>query len=157
MCIVIDINTLAMVFSTDNSRHSDFCLIKNWIEERNGYVVYGGTKYKAELAQTGRYMRLLRLMRDAGQAITICDAAVDKIEQMVREKTDGTGCDDQHIIALLGAARCGLLCSTDARSFEFVKNRSLYPKGAPVVKIYTSAKNKRLLKKSDPHTLRNVE
>ena len=157
MCIVIDINSLAMVFNEDNARHADFSSVKSWIDGRCGFVVYGGTKYKAELAETVRYMRLLRLMRDAGQAISIRDEAVDEIERTVREKTNGTDCDDQHIIALLGAARCPLLCSVDNRSFEFVKDRSLYPKGAPVVKIYTSARNRKLLKKADPKSLRNIE
>lgn len=157
MCIVIDINTLAMVFNTDNARHKDFCHVKTWIEERDGFVVYGGTKYKAELAETGRYMRLLRQLRDAGQAISIRDEAVDKIEIGVRRKTRGTDCDDQHVIALLGASRCLLLCSIDARSFEFVKDRNLYPKGTKAVKIYTSARNKRLLEKADPRTLTNTE
>lgn len=157
MCIVIDINTLAMVFNEHNTRHADFAFVKNWIDGRGGFVVYGGTKYKAELAMTVRYMRLLRLLRDAGQAISIRDEAVDEIELIVRDKTDGTECDDQHIIALLGAAGCPLLCSIDSRSFEFVKNRRLYPKGTPPVKIYTSARNKKLLKKADPRKLCNIE
>ena len=126
-----------MVFNEDNARHADFSSVKSWIDGRCGFVVYGGTKYKAELAETVRYMRLLRLMRDAGQAISIRDEAVDEIERTVREKTNGTDCDN--------------------RSFEFVKDRSLYPKGAPVVKIYTSARNRKLLKKADPKSLRNIE
>jgi hypothetical protein len=149
MCIVIDINALAMVFNEDNARHSDFSFVKAWIDGRCGFVVYGGTKYKKELSVTVRFMRLLRLLRDAGQAVSIRDDAVDDIEEMVREKTNGTTCDDQHIIALLGASRCSLLCSADSRSFKFVKNRQLYPKGSPVVRIYTSARNKNLLKKTD--------
>lgn len=140
-----------------NARHADFTYVKKWIDGRCGFVVYGGTKYKAELAETTRYMRLLRLLRDAGQAISICDRAVDEIERSVRNKTNGTKCDDQHIIALLGASRCSLLCSTDSRSFVFVKDRSLYPKDAPTVKIYTSARNRRLLKKTDPRSLSNIE
>lgn len=157
MCIVIDINTLAMVFNESNSRHADFLSVKKWIDDRSGFVIYGGTKYKEELALTGRYMRLLRLMADAGQAILIRDEAVDEREIQVRKKIKGNKCDDQHIIALLGAARCPLLCSNDSRSFKFVKDRALYPKGAPIVLIYSSARNKVLLKKSDPSRLCNVE
>lgn len=157
MCIVIDINALAMVFNESHTKHADFLSVKKWIDERRGYVVYGGTKYKAELALTVRYMRLLRLLKDSGRAILIRDKAVDDIEIKVRNSVNGNQCDDQHIIALLGAARCNLLCSIDARSFKFIKDRTLYPKGAPIVRIYSSVRNVKLLKKSDPKKLCNVE
>lgn len=157
MCIVIDINTLSMVFNSSNLRHPDFTAVRDYIDSRAGFVVYGGTKYKAELAEAGRYMRLLRQLRDAGKAITILDAAVDTIETRVCTLTQNTDCDDQHVIALLGAARCPLLCSVDNRSFPYVKDKSLYPKGSPSVRIYTSPRNKNLLKKADPTVLSNVD
>ena len=157
MCIVIDTNSLGMVFDESNARHGDFSAVKAWLEKGLGIVVYGGTKYKQELSLSIRYMRLLRLMLDAGKAALINDAAVDRIEAGVRKKTAGTECDDQHIIALLAAAHCPLLCSVDARSFEFVKDKSLYPKGAPEVKIYTSTRNADLLRKSNAKSLKNVQ
>lgn len=157
MCIVIDINTLAMVFNSSNARHCDFVDVKQYIESRTGYVVFGGTKYKAELALTGRYLKLLRQLREAGKAVSIFDKAVDEIEASILELTDNTDCDDQHVIALLAASRCALLCSVDNRSFPFVKDKSLYPKGCPTVKIYTSPRNKKLLKGSRPSCLSNVE
>jgi hypothetical protein len=157
MCIVIDINALSMVFNESNLQHKEFVFVKTWIEKGLGFIVYGGTKYKSELAATFKYMRLLRQMRDAGQAISICDSAVDKIEGEVIKLTDDTDCDDQHVIALLAAARCSLLCSVDTRSFVFVKDRNLYPKGTPKVKIYTSKRNHALLKRADPALLMNVE
>jgi hypothetical protein len=92
MCIVIDTNVLSMVFNDQNSRHSEFVLIKEWVEKRNGYVVYGGTKYKAELALAPRYLRLLRILRDAGKAICIRDEAVDALERTIHMNTIGTSC-----------------------------------------------------------------
>lgn len=157
MCIVIDINALAMVFNESSLRHKEFVFVKTWIENGLGFVVYGGTKYKSELAAAFKYMRLLRQMRDAGQAISICDNAVDEIESEVLRLTGDTDCDDQHVIALLAAARCSLLCSVDTRSFVFVKDRNLYPKGIPKVKIYSSKRNRALLKRSLPALLLNVE
>jgi hypothetical protein len=156
MCIVIDINTLSMVFNEANTRHAEFSAVKDWIHSRNGVVVYGGTKYKEELAKTEKFMRLLRLLRDSGKAITIVDDVVDAIESTVKTLTKNTDCDDPHIIALLGAARCPLLCSVDNRSFPFIKDKTLYPKGTPLVRIYTSPRNRNLLKKIDPVCLMNV-
>ena len=157
MCIVIDINVLSMVFNESNERHAEFVAVREWIDVRDGYLVFGGTKYKAELAKTIRYLRLVRLLYDGGKAISILDAVVDKIENEVCKKLEKSKCDDPHIIALLGASRCSLLCSVDSRSFEFIKDRNLYPKGAPRVRIYTSPRNASLLIKSDPRKLVNAK
>lgn len=153
---MIDTNTLAMVFSSDNSRHAEFACIKTWITDGDGLLIYGGKKYKEELQLAPRYMKLIRILRDSGKAATICDDSVNRLEEEVQKMTTGTDCDDQHIVALLGASRCSLLCSTDARSFPFIKDRSLYPKNTPSVKIYTSVRNKKLLKKYDASKLTNV-
>jgi hypothetical protein len=157
MCIVIDINTLSMVFNPSNLRHPEFVPVKNWIDTGGGFLVFGGTKYKAELAGTVRYLRLVRLLYEAGKAIAICDCAVDDIEKAVCQKLNGSKCDDPHIIALLGASRCSLLCSVDSRSFEFIKDRDLYPKKSPRVRIYKSSRNASLLTKSNPSKLVNVD
>lgn len=157
MCVVIDVNTLAAVFNEAAENHSDFSPVKDWIFEGHGFVVFGGTTYKRELQKTERYLRLIRTLKDSGKAISIRDQEVDMQESKVKKATLGSQCDDQHIIALLGAAQCGLLCSGDSRSFKFIKDRSLYPKGTPRVKIYTSAKHQVLLKKTSPRKLQNVE
>ena len=157
MCIVIDVNTLASVFNTNSESHVEFLPVKRWIEEGKGFVVYGGTKYKAELQKTFRYLRLIRQMRDGGQAVSIHDSAVDALEIEVQKKTQGTQCNDQHIIALLGAARCSLLCSGDKRSFKFVRNRQLYPHGMRRVKVYTSSQHIHLLVTTSRSSLTNVE
>jgi hypothetical protein len=157
MCIVIDSNTLSKVFNVKDEFHAEFAAVLKWIDEGRGFVVFGGTKYKAELAEAYRYMRIIRQMRSRGQAVSIKDAVVDDREKEVRRKTRETACDDQHIIALLGASHCPLLCSGDSRSFEFAKDRSLYPKGAPRVKIYSSSRNAKLLVPMRRDSLKNVD
>jgi hypothetical protein len=62
MCIVIDVNTLASVFNPETEKHEEFSPVKRWIEGGKGFVIYGGTKYKAELQKTFRYLRLIRQM-----------------------------------------------------------------------------------------------
>ena len=155
MCIVVDINTLAPVFSENCRRHQDFLDIKKWINAGKGFLVYGGTKYKNELGKT-RYLRLIRLMKDAGRAVPIRDDVVDSMEATLLTKTKGMKCDDQHIIALLGASWCPLLCSADLRSFDYIKDRSLFPSGMPQVRIYTSARNADLLKRMSRNMLKNL-
>lgn len=157
MCIVIDINCLVPVFVEACKKHKEFGAVKSWIEEGNGFLVYGGSRYRSELHRAFRFLRLIRQMRDGGKAFSIRDSVVDELEAIVKLKTQGTHCDDQHVIALLGAAKCTLLCSEDTRSFPFVKNRSLYPNGMPKVKIYSSKRNIDLLTKCDWRALTNVE
>lgn len=148
MCIVVDINTLAPVFDESCNLHPDFVHVKNWIKSGQGYLVFGGTKFKEELKKSYRYLRLIRQMKDSGQALAVRDDVVDAEEARVKDQTEGTDCDDQHIIALLGASRCPLLCSADKRSYKHVRNRNLYPAGMPRVRIYSSGKNRSLLSRS---------
>lgn len=155
MAIVIDTNTFAMVFDQSNAKHMEFSPVKAWIERGMGFLLFGGTKYLKELSTSYRHMRLVRQLRDAGMAIEISTPVVDGMETTIIKATAGTICNDQHVMALLAAAHCSLVCSEDSKSFEFIKNRSLYPKGSPKVRIYSSAKNVRLLSRCCREEIRN--
>lgn len=157
MCIVIDVNVLPLVFDQNNAQHENFSPVNNWIFSNKGYLVYGGNSYRKELEKMPRYMRLIRYLREDGKAIHVKDNEVDKVEVFISGKINKTDCDDPHIMAILAASKCCLLCSCDLRSFEFIKNKKLYPKGTPKIKIYTSKKNVSLLRKSDPSTLTNIQ
>lgn len=154
MCIVVDINTLPAVFSETCDNHPEFAPVKAWIEAGNGFLVFGGTKYKAELQRTFRYLRMIRQMQDAGLAVAVRDVEVDLTEREIIQRTEGTDCDDQHIIALLSTSRCSLLCSLDRRSYPFVRDRSLFPDGMQRVRIYSSRRNSRLLIRMSRDNLR---
>lgn len=147
MAIVIDVNVFPSVFDIQSEYHSHFAPVKAWIERRDGFLIYGGTKFKNELLQSYRRARLVRTLRDAGCAIEISTSVVDALEAEVSAKVAGTKCNDPHIIALLAAAKCALLCSWDKESFPFIKNSSLYPKKSPKVRIYTALRHASLLKK----------
>jgi predicted nucleic acid-binding protein len=157
MAIVIDVNVFSCVFDVTNENHADFAPIKSWIERREGLLIYGGTKFKCELLQSHRRVRLIRMLRDSGQAVEISSIVVDTLESEVKKKVAGSKCNDPHIIALLAAAKCTLLCSRDKESFLFIKNRSLYPKGTPKVRIYSSIRNVSLLgKKCTRNAIANI-
>ncbi len=156
MAIVIDVNVFPCVFDIDCEHHADFAPIKSWIERRDGFLVYGGTKFKNELLQSYRRSKLVRTLRDAGFAVEISTTVVDALEAEVKTKVQGTKCNDPHIIALLAAAKCALLCSHDKESFPFIKDRSLYPQGTPKVRIYTSQRNAGLLGKCARDSIANA-
>jgi len=147
MAIVIDVNCLARVFNASNVDHVKFAAVRTFIETGVGKVVYGGTKYKDELRKAGRYLAVILELRKAGRAIAIRDEAVDKVTQVVAKAVVGTDCDDPHIIGLLAASNCALLCSVDKRSYGFIRDRKFYAKDNVRVKIYCSDRNAKLLKR----------
>lgn len=156
MCIVVDVNTLPYVFNPRSDRHAEFAPISEWINKGDGVLVYGGTTYAKELKKAGRYLRVVLELKKARRAVAIADDVVDAREAVVKNLTVGTGCDDQHIIALIGVSKCRIISSVDARSYPYIQDRQLYPRGASRPKIYSSGRNVDLLVRTDPACLRNV-
>lgn len=145
MAIVIDANCLSSVFNDKNAEHAKFKPVKDFVCSGVGKVIYGGNTYKKELQRAGRHLKFVMELRKAGRAILVRDDVVDTLEGEISEKTQGKKCDDPHIVALLSASNCGLLCSNDQRSFPFIHDKSLYKRGNCDVKIYTSPRNKNIL------------
>lgn len=145
MCIVIDAGALASVFNPSCTEHAEFKPVADWILKGRGRAVFGGTKYKTELARARRYLRLFLQLKIQGRAIEIRGDLVDAREAALVEMTRGSDCDDQHIIAILCVSKCLLLCSQDGRSYCFVKDKRNYPKKQKVPRIYSSHKNRDLL------------
>ena len=73
MCIIIDTNALASVFDVDSSNHENFKPVYDWIFNNKGKVVYGGTKYKEELKNSYRYLKLFGQLSRIRKTIEIDD------------------------------------------------------------------------------------
>jgi hypothetical protein len=156
MTIVVDVNSFPSVFDPSNEHHADFLPVKDWIHRRDGFLIFGGTTFKNELIKSHHRSRLVRLLKDAGMAIEVRDEVVDRLEEVVKGLTQGSTCDDPHLIALLAAARCPLLCSQDKRSFPFIKDKSYFPKGSCKVRIYTGIRNASLLTPTKRSSIANA-
>jgi hypothetical protein len=124
--------------------HPDFAPVRHWILEGKGFLVYGGSKYMHELTRMTRYLKLVRLLKDARRAYEIDAAEVDRRQKEIVTLTGNTVCNDQHVIAILSVSGCVLLCSGDAESDKFVKNPLFYRRGRKP-KIYRSRRHERLL------------
>lgn len=144
MTIVVDMNCLACVFSTEQA-DPEFSPVREFILEGVGQLIFGGSKYMEELKRAPRYTKLFNRLRDAGRAIRIRDQAVDVSCEKIERNLRKTDCDDTHIIALLATSNCGLLCSKDRRSFEFIKDTAHYHRDHVGVKIYSGKRNVGLL------------
>lgn len=143
MCIVIDINTLALVFNIESTSNEEFAPVRTWILNGKGSLVYGGSKYKRE-RRAYRYMKLVRLLKEKYKAYEIKETEVDRRETDIIAMTKNEKCNDQHIIAILSVSRCLLCCSSDSGSYNFIKDGRFYSKGKRP-KIYRSSRNKNLL------------
>jgi hypothetical protein len=158
MCIVIDINTLASVFSESAEDHCKFAPVADWILNGRGFLVYGGTKYMRELHKTKKYLDFVKQLQVARKAVVIDQLAVDKREKEIISITVDTDCDDQHIIAIHCVSGCRLLCSKDSRSYKFVRNRMNYPKGVKRPAIYCGRRsNSRLLRDENIVNLKGTD
>ena len=145
MCIIIDTCCLALVFNSKTKGHDDFKPVRDWIVDGDGKMVYGGTKYKRELAKAHRYRRLVIEFKRAKLAIELDSLPVDNAEKQVTIKTCDTSFNDQHLVAIVIVSKCRLLCTCEKSALPFIKDASLYPRGVKRPKIYSGKQNTRLL------------
>jgi len=143
MCIVIDACALSHVFKVSDAKHPDFEPVKNWIQEGDGKVVFGGTKYIKEMQLAG-YRKLFVELKKQHNVVIIDKAAVDAEEVRVKDLYSHRDFDDAHLIAIIRCSRCRLVCTSENRAIPFLKNQvpniDFYEKKAKPPRIY---KNKR--------------
>lgn len=145
MCLVIDACRFSNVFNKKDVLHADFRPILLWVTNGKGKIVFGGTKYKKELAHASRYHRLLGELRKQGRVIEVKKSKVDTAENELLRRARKAEMNDSHLVAIVIASGCRLVCTRDKNAIENLKNRSLYPKGISPPKIYTKLCNKSLL------------
>jgi hypothetical protein len=157
MCIIIDINTLSCVFDNSCSEHPEFKPVKNWIIDGEGFVVYGGKKYIDELKITKKYLAVFIELKKKRKVIEIDSSIVDTYQKIIESKIQHRDFDDPHIVAIISASKCRLVCSKDLRSFPFLKRKELYPKGVKTPMIYSKQKNINLLCSQNIVPLLNIK
>ncbi|SDE55532.1 hypothetical protein SAMN05216464_107149 [Mucilaginibacter pineti] len=141
MCIVIDTNVLGPVFNKKDAYHLNFEPVLDWIFNGQGKIVYGGSKYLSEIT---KYGKLFGLLNSINKAVYIENGIVDDLTQKASEKIVHKDFDDQHLIGLLLASGCKLICTNDERAFPFIQHR-LFFKSSKEPKIYHTKRNSKLL------------
>jgi hypothetical protein len=144
MCLIIDVNCIPKVFGTQNQEHARFLPVLCWVMNRNGSVIYGGTKYKKELGLMSRYLGIVAELNRMGKLVLIPDDKVDGRAAELKLKVPDNAFDDEHIVAIAGVSKCCVVCSDDESSYPFVKRRDLYPKGVKPPKIYNKLRHAKL-------------
>jgi hypothetical protein len=143
MCLVIDANCFALVFNKSIDEHKKFIPVLNWITEGKGRMIYGGTKYNTEL-RTARWMLgIVSELSKKRRMIQVPDATVDPIATALKVKFPEAEFDDEHIVALVIASRCCVVCTKDNPAISYLKRLDVFSDYAGVErpKIYKGHKS----------------
>lgn len=145
MAIIIDANCYSRVFCRKNKEHYAFQPVLNWIINGNGFLVYGGSKYKRELLKSSSYLKFFRLLNDYRKVITFPDDLIDDYQRHYQSIIRDADFDDPHLPAIVLASKCRLICTCDTRSKRFVTSPELYPKNFHTPYYYTGIRDEYLL------------
>lgn len=122
MCVIIDANVAAGVFAKPTN--PDFKPLIDWIVQKDGKMVFGGTKNTTELNRVASASKRIREWARSGKAIQCRASEVDQESERVKAHCLS---DDPHVIALARLTRARTLCSCDQRLHTDFKNLALVP------------------------------
>lgn len=120
MCLVIDANVFRLVFGKDKR----FDPIREWINGR-GRMIYGGTKYNKELKKWGM-LPLIKELETGRKTVHIPNGTVDAIAASLKEKFPEAAFDDEHIVALVIASRCRVVCTDDRTAMAYLRRPDVF-------------------------------
>ncbi len=132
MCVVVDANRASVVLG--GPVPDDYKPVIDWISRRGGRLVYGGSKFKQELARVRAAALLVQNWRSRGLAIEIAEAEI--AAELTVVETIGYGSDDPHVIALVRASGARTVVTGDADLMLDLTNPRLVSR--PRAKIYRS-------------------
>lgn len=146
MCVVIDTNTFGSVFNRTSSEHEEFAPVLNWITNGKGKIVYGGTKYREELRNTVKYLKIFGQFAKKRKVVLIDDNAVDQYQTTLESIESHRDFDDPHLVAICYVSKCRIICTNDKRAIPFLTRKKFYPNNSPRPKLYTKKRNSNLLR-----------
>lgn len=143
MCVVIDMNIIPVIFNPQSEHHDKYKPVLDWLIHGKGKMVCGGTKYWDEFKNIGKYIRFFNQLNKAGKVVKVDDGDVDIKMNELKGLCNDADFDDPHIAALLIVSGCKIICTEDERSYPYIRNKSWYPKGRCIPKIYKRTSLKR--------------
>ena len=125
MCLVIDTCCLSMVFDGRNRKHQGYVPVLKWINGK-GRLVYGGSKYNTELARAPKFLPYLAELTRIRHVIRIPSPQVDAIAAELKVECPDPEFNDEHIVALVIAARCCVVCTDDNDAIAYLRRSELF-------------------------------
>jgi hypothetical protein len=144
MCLVIDANTIPLVFDPHKPGHIRFGPVMKWVTDGNGCIVYGGTKYRRELKGMKRYFRLFGQFQRQGRVVILPNRPIDKYAAELKVKVPAKAFDDEHLVAIVAYSNCRVICTDDKTAYPYLKRQDLYPKHIKRPKIYNAPRHFKL-------------
>lgn len=126
MCVIVDTCCLSLVFNSSTKYHSKFRPVLNWVVAGKGRMIYGGTKYNRELRESGRILNVVTELSRARKTIKLSNEEVDPISEALKRKFPEDEFDDEHIVALVVASRCCVVCTDDNRAISYLKRTDVF-------------------------------
>ena len=135
MCIILDANCIG---DFNNSANEDMKPVRQWLESRNGKIVYSDTeKFRSEWNAGGGYQLRRQLQRRNKLKLV----SIQDVEEKENELSGEIASDDEHIIALAVIAEVKVLVSNDKKLIRDFKDHVTQGK------VYQTKGHKRLLRK----------
>jgi hypothetical protein len=121
MCLVIDTDCFALVFEPSTKGHQKYAPVLAWITEGRGRMIYGGTKYNSELARATRILGIVKELSTQRRTVQLPNAIVDPIAGALKVKFPEEKFNDEHIVALVIASQCCVVCTHDKTAMSYLK------------------------------------
>jgi hypothetical protein len=125
MCLVIDICCIALVFDGQSKQHAKFVPVLEWINGK-GLMVYGGTKYNTELGKAKKFLPYVAELSRRRRTVQVPNGEVDQIATALKQKVPDPLFNDEHLVALVIASRCCVVCTNDNTAIAYLKRSDLF-------------------------------
>jgi hypothetical protein len=130
-----------MVFEGANTQHHKYAPVLNWVLKGKGRMIYGGTKYNAELAKMpGRIFGIVAELSKARRTIQLPNETVDAIAAQLKIRFIDPDFNDEHIVALVNASRCCVVCTNDNGAITYLKQADVAPSRPKIYRGHKSHK-----------------
>ena len=145
MCIVVDPPIFVPIFKAGDPEHALYAPVLQWVNAGGGKFVLGGSKYREELQKIGSVLKPLLELEKRNKLVRVPDEKVDAEQEEAKRIQPKNDFDDPHLVALIRATQCRLICVRDPRSHRYLRASALYggTKGRP--RLYTRPQNRKLL------------
>ena len=128
MCVIIDAHVWP-AFCADPAA-AGLGEVDRWLRSGKGGIVYGGTKYRKELARVTAAVQLMAGYAQAGKAKLLDNDRIDQDAAWI-QANQRIKSDDEHILALARVSGARVLCTSDGDLVSDFTNIALVskPKG----------------------------
>ena len=149
MCIVVDAPLLISLFKSSDPNHEKYKPVLHWLKNGSGKLVFGGTTYLQELSAVASILNVLKEFEKLHKVVRIATNLVDEHQAAVKEIAPEKNFDDPHLVAIVRASSCKLICVNDPRSHKYLRDVRFYESGKYRPSLYTRPRNHQLLSESN--------